>query len=323
MLNEKRAIAAVLIALHLAPAVAFAQGAAPASDAAKIDEARKRYQAGVKLYEDGDYEAARIEFERAYALAPSYRILYNAGLAYKQLNNYVGALNAFERYLAEGKSEVPPERRAEVEKEISELKLRVAQITVKTNVPGADVSIDDVPIGKTPLDKPVLVNPGVRKISATLKGRFPVARSITVGAGEKPEVQLDLAELPSGTSEKRNPWTVPTTLGWTVTALTAIGTGVTGYLAIKAKHDQDAALTTFGTTDSDRADLRTKQRTFATAADILGVTTIVFAGVSTYFTLRMVGQGNTTEKAPAPQAAKRPTFDVSVSPFGISAFGTF
>src|SRR5690606_16554980 len=51
-------------------------------------EARTRYDRGTKLYHDGAYEQALIEFERAYELAPAYRILYNIGQAAMLLRDY-------------------------------------------------------------------------------------------------------------------------------------------------------------------------------------------------------------------------------------------
>lgn len=43
------------------------------------DEARVHYAQGVDLYKDGKFEQASIAFERAYEIAPSYKILWNIG----------------------------------------------------------------------------------------------------------------------------------------------------------------------------------------------------------------------------------------------------
>jgi hypothetical protein len=295
----------------------------------KMGEARKRYQLGLKLYEDGNYEAARIEFERAMTLAPSYKILYNIGLAYKQLNNYVDALHAFEEYLSQGGNEIPADRRADVQKEIAEIKPRIASVTVTSNVPGADVSIDDVQAGKTPLDKPLLVNPGVRKFSAQAKGYFPTTKTITVGSSEKASVVLDLNALPKETrlvERKSNPWTLPTVIGWSATGAAAIATTVFGVLALGAKSDQKTKDTTFGTSTDDRNAARDKTTTLATVTDVLGITTIVFAGVSAYFTIRLVGHTPEHQEINTGTAAARPSdlkADVVLGPTGLTAVGTF
>src|SRR5258708_11228603 len=71
-----------------------------------IDEARKHYDKGLQLFNEEAYEAALAEFERAYQLAPTYKILYNTGKIYRARNDFVSALRDFERYLAEGKNEI-------------------------------------------------------------------------------------------------------------------------------------------------------------------------------------------------------------------------
>src|SRR5688572_24519815 len=114
------AMGMLAVLLWSAPGSALAQAeGAPAAEGAsdsdqKLTEAKSRYKAGLTLYDDGAFDAARVQFERAYELAPSYRILYNIGLVYKQLNEFVGSLKALEKYLTEADDEVPPERREEV-----------------------------------------------------------------------------------------------------------------------------------------------------------------------------------------------------------------
>jgi len=249
--------------------------------AENVAEARKRYQLGLQLYEDGNYEAARIEFERAYALAPSFKILYNVGLVYRQLNNYVDALKSFERYLSEGKGEVPADRRAEVEKEVVELRRRIASVRVTANVDGAEIAIDDIAVGKAPLSEAVLINPGVRKITATFKGRIPATKSITVGSGEGLDVRLELAEPTTKILlRERNPWVVPTVVSWSVTGAALVSSVVLGVLALNGKEDLDAkrnAPPPPGQSPADfQADMnnqRDKNKTLSAASDVLlGVT---------------------------------------------------
>jgi Tfp pilus assembly protein PilF len=88
------AVGIVAVSLAVASTAAAqsppAAGAQPAhGDESKRDEARQRYQRGLQLFNEGNYEAARVEFERAYQLSPSYKILYNIGLCYEQLGDYV------------------------------------------------------------------------------------------------------------------------------------------------------------------------------------------------------------------------------------------
>src|SRR5262249_23789803 len=76
-----RATALVILACALAmPAAALPPRIAWGADASAMDEARAHYSKGVQLYNEGSYDAALVELERANKLAPSYRILYSIGL---------------------------------------------------------------------------------------------------------------------------------------------------------------------------------------------------------------------------------------------------
>ena len=97
-------VVALVLPICLQGAPALAQDAAePAPEASEQrKEVEARYKRALELFNDGSYDAARLELKRAYELAPTYRILYNIALVNVELNDYAGALDAFERYLSEG-----------------------------------------------------------------------------------------------------------------------------------------------------------------------------------------------------------------------------
>lgn len=294
---------------------AFAQDA----EADKVAEARSHYEQGIKLYDQKDYDAARAEFERAYAIAPSYRILYNIALVQRRKSDYVGALRNFELYLSEAGSSIPDVRRKQVEQELSELHALVASVTITTNVPGADILVDDVAVGKSPLKEPVLVNPGQRKIGAAMAGRIPAAKVIQVVGKDNLQVALELQqsrqvimlEKPS----RRVPW-----VGWGVTAALTAGAVTTGILALNASNSlqdrRDAP-----NADPEQLDTySSRARTLGIATDVLTGAAVVAAGVSLYFTLKWNSEHNREmeqwEKNVKPSEPK-----ISWSPTGV--MGTF
>ena len=177
------------------PAGSAAPGAAaaPAPESPKaIAEGRQHFSRAVDLFKDADYRAALIEFRRASEVAPNFRIMYNLGQTYYELQDYVGALRSFQAYLDQGGKQVPAARRAQVEADIEKLKARVAYVTVTTDPPGADVTIDDVSIGKTPMTEPFWVSAGRRKIAATLNGHTDATQTVDLAGGDKSEVKLSL-----------------------------------------------------------------------------------------------------------------------------------
>lgn len=320
----KSAIALSVVVIGYAPTAAAdtpqaAGGASWQANADKMAEARRRYDLGLKLYEDGNYEASRIEFERAMSLAPSYRILFNIGQAYKQLNNYVAAVSAFERYLVEGGSEVPEERKTQVKTDITELQRRIGRIRISTT-PGAEITIDGVVVGKAPLSGPIPINPGLRRFGAQAAGYLPTTKTVTVGSSDNPEIVLNLEPLPKATIVERrsNPWVVPAIVGWSVTGVAAITTGIVGGLSLSAKSDQKDLLAQNGATPDQLTAARDKTQTLSGVTDVALVTTAIGAGVSIFFTYKLVRSGGKTgPEAPAASLTFVP------GPGSFSALGTF
>jgi hypothetical protein len=287
-----------------------------APDQKAQDEAKDRFRVGLKLYDDGAYDAARVQFERAYELAPSYKLLYNIGLVYNQLHDFVGALKALQNYLKEGGAEVPADKRAESEKLINDLKLIIASATVTTNVPGVEVSVDDAMVGVTPLSEPILLNPGRRKVSGKLPGRLPDAKSITVASGDKVNVDLNLIEVGKGEVFDPGPRN-RAILGWSITAAIATPAIICGILAVSHENKlKDARDTPRQDPDVIGSEAR-KTRDFSLAADILGGVAIVGGLVSTYLTYKALTHSSSRQEGDKPEE-KKGTVTVG---FGVGSAG--
>jgi len=283
---------------------AFAQAQpAPAGEEQdpKILEARQRYQRGLQLFNEANYDAARVEFERAYQLAPSYKILYNIGLSYEQLGDYVAAQTTLQKYLEQGGTEITEERRNEVAKELAQLRPRIGRVTVRTNVDGADVMVDDI-CGTDALTATVncgavvgaqreyLMNPGRRRVTVRKDGYYPETQSITVAGSDRVEMTVTLKPLPKGyVEQKSNPYLLPMWIGWGVTAAGGITAIVTGVLAKNAADDVDNKKAQFGATRDDLDHAQSKMRTLTIGTDVILIGTGVAAAVSTYFTIRAIG----------------------------------
>lgn len=191
---------ALLAAALAAPAPADAQtpggrkkpsAAAPVEDENRVNAAA-RFQRGLELYEENDFPAALTEFRKAYELAPSYKFLYNIGQVCYQLKDYPCALRSLRSYLSEGGNRVPNDRRASTEQDIARLADRIAHVEIVTNVDGAEVFVDDVSVGKTPLPGPLAVSIGQRKLSATREGRVPASRVVEITSGTTQQFVLEL-----------------------------------------------------------------------------------------------------------------------------------
>jgi hypothetical protein len=298
-----RGLVASALGLALALSGARPAGAQTAkgdpSSQAAIEEGRAHFQRGVEFFKEGDYRAALAEFKRSYESAPSYRILYNIGQASNGLQDYAGALRAFERYLGEGGSEIETERRTQVQGEIRRLRARVAFLEIEVNVPGAEIFVDDVSVGTSPLEAPVLVSAGARKIAAIKPPAPSASRIVELVGGDKKRILLSLnAPEPQGRRDagprpddaSAAPSRTALWASLLATGVLGAGTAVTGLLALRERSSLDDA---FGGDDPTKIDdTRSRARTFAITADVLGAATVLAGGVTLYFALR-----------PAPRAA--------------------
>ena len=75
-----------------------------------------------------------------------------------------------------------------------EMQGRVAHVTIKTHLPGADVVIDDQVVGKTPVRESLTVAPGQHKIELRRAGYTTARQDLLLGDGASGEVTLEPAQ---------------------------------------------------------------------------------------------------------------------------------
>lgn len=301
--------------------VAHAQAPAP-SDAAQ-EEGRERFKRGVELFRAGEFRPALIEFMRADEAAPSYRIQYNIGQTCLELQDYACGLRAFERYLAGGGKEVPKDRKALAEKEIVRLRKLVATVRVVASGDGAEVTVDDVAAGTTPLAEPILVGAGRHRVTLLRPGEAPVSRVVDVAGGDAREVSFVVAEPAAPARPARPALEATGTLSpparppppeprpsrapfWGAVAATsvlAVSAGVTGALALSASSELEAAT---ARVDADPAEIdraRSRTRTLSSVTDVLLVTSVVAGGATVLFWFTTRPRGSAAALVVGPGAA--------------------
>jgi hypothetical protein len=319
-------------------------GIVRAEEPAAQVEGRAHFRRGVDFFKEGDYRAALIEFKRAYELAPNYKVLYNLGQTSLELQDYASALRSFEKYLGDGGKEIAAARRTQVEGEIDKLKKRVARVEVTTNVPDAEVFIDDVSVGRTPL-APLAVSAGRRKFSAS-KGGITATRAVDLAGGDTTTVPLEIVEpvAPAPPAPAAAPVRTPEPprappkaenprpaiqlapsppppepsntglwLGITATGALAAGTVATGIFALSAKKDFDNTIARYGVDAQTVSDARSKTRTLALVTDILAGTTVIAGGITVITSLGSGSQSKERQRA----------LSVDLTVGGVMARGSF
>jgi len=267
-------------------------------------KAAARFQQGVDLYREGSYEGALAEFRKAYQLSPSYRVLYNIAQAQYALHDFVSAYKSLIQYVTESKGEISTERLAQVEEMSGKLRERIAHLNITTNVSGADIRVDDISVGMSPLPGPVPVNVGTRRVTAFKAGSPLAVRVVTVAGKETAKVDFHIEDSPAGSalgtksiaspssglaiSQARTPSApsrVPLIVATSTTAALAVATGIFGYLALGAQQDLKDQVAKYPNTKSNIEDARSKSKHYAYMTDGFGAATIVSGGVALYLAL--------------------------------------
>jgi hypothetical protein len=276
-----------------------ARAQSSAAEDAGSAKAGIRFQQAVELYREGSYEGALAEFRKAYQISPSYRVLYNIAQTQYALHDFVSAYRSLKQYVAEGGSEIPADRRAQVDDMSAKLTERIARLEITTDVDGADIRIDDVSAGKSPLGEAVLVNVGTHKVGAVKTGSPESVRVVTVAGREILKVDIHV-EAPAvlsparAASSQHVPIVVKTEaqerpsragliVSLSTTTALAVGTGVYGYLALRAQDDFKNQLKAYPTTKTKIEDARTKSKNYGYITDAFGAATLLSGGAALYF----------------------------------------
>jgi len=156
-------------------------GPAAATDSAR-GEARVRFDRGLALFEkEHDAPAALAELLRAYELVPAPRTLFVMGLVYAAMNRPLDALHAFDEVVRRP-GDLTAAQRDVARARRDEQKQKVGFVRIDSNVP-ANVQIDGLPRGHTPLEVDLPVAAGLRVITLEAPG-YLTARRETLVAGE-------------------------------------------------------------------------------------------------------------------------------------------
>jgi hypothetical protein len=319
-----RAAWATGMALAVALATSFARadepaatGPAPSADA--VAEARIRYGRATQLFEEGNERGALLEFRRSYELTHEYRVLYNIAQVCYRLHDYVCSVASFEQYLARGGDEIPEARKRDVLANVAELSPRIGGIAIATSEPGAEVIIDDVSRGRTPLGAPVPLSEGEHRITVQKEGRFPIQRVVGITGGETSEATFTLESASTRVIVRENPaapetrWTTLSFVGLGAAGALAIGAGVTAGLAVSSSNRLSDTAYVDPPSD-DVTSLRSRVRVLRTTADVLAAASVVTLGVTLLLTFT---------RDPRAASGRTPKVTVHAGLTGAAVRGTF
>jgi hypothetical protein len=281
-----------------------------AADVKITDAAREHFTTGVALLKDPDgarYEEAYREFRAAYDASPSWKILGNLGICAMKLERDSEAIDAFTRYLEEGKKDIDASERADIQRDLGTL--RASTVSVAFTTTPAEVTITDerTPVTGSPVRNRyqssggslrIQVRPGHHLFTASAAGKPSQSFELDAEPGSLHEHAFDLNAAPAAVAApppppvssspqvaRKSERPVPTGvwIGLAATGAFAVGAGVTGALSLGKNSDYEKA----NGVDAVRAkDLQDQTKTLNLVTDVLVAAAVVGAGVTTYLYLK-------------------------------------
>lgn len=167
-------------ALHAPPALAET-----AADGAPTEEARARFKEGVRFYDRGKYEQARVAFLQAYALTNHASVLMNLAWSCLKSGHPLEAEKYFKKFMSESK-DMTDKQIADATEGLNQAQSRLGHLTI-TAPAGATVLVDGAAVGSAPFAESIELEAGSHK--AQVKDADDV-QTVKIAVGKTAEVTL-------------------------------------------------------------------------------------------------------------------------------------
>ena len=129
-------------ALVIATLLAFWQPAG-AQTSAERKKAKGHFSVGIEMLDatPPNYQGALLQFQQAYELSKSWKVLGNLGLCALQLERDGEAVKHFNRYLKQGGSNISAAERSDIERDLLTIQAGLATVDLGTDVPTAKIIV--------------------------------------------------------------------------------------------------------------------------------------------------------------------------------------
>jgi hypothetical protein len=225
---------------------------------------RKLMNEGSAAFAKGDLEKAHAALKKAWEIKPLALTAANLGEVEIKLGRYRDAAEHLQSFLQNAPSNVL-DKRAGAEQKLAECRKHIASVEVTANVDGAQVTLDGLDIGHTPLLNQLFLDAGIHALKVTHASYQPETRTFTAEAGSDLELRFKLSGEPpvpvepartvqkSSVSPATSERTGSHTRTWVVlggSAATAISLGIGVALQIRASSLGDDAKFTLAQVDT-------------------------------------------------------------------------
>ena len=162
--------------------------------------AKADFEAAKLLASDGDFAGALIKFQSAYDASKDPRLLWNIAFCHKNLRHYAKVTATLKQYIETGGTLLSASDRKEAQDLIAMIEPFTTRATLKVSPDGAQIFVDDEPVGTSPLPGPIVLDIGERRLRIAKDGLATYEKAVLVAGG--PELTLTIAlqrEIHEGT----------------------------------------------------------------------------------------------------------------------------
>jgi len=174
------------------PTAPLAAGAPRPLSQSLTGEAKAAYDAAKLLLGDGDFAGAAIKFRAAYDQAGDARLLWNIAACEKSQRHYARTMALVREYLDTGKDLLTDADRREGRALLDAIESFTVRLTVVVKEPGAEIYVDDERVGTSPLEGPVTVDIGQRRLTVKKAGFRDATQQVPVGGSAAAKVEITL-----------------------------------------------------------------------------------------------------------------------------------
>jgi tetratricopeptide (TPR) repeat protein len=192
-----RRLAVVVSALAACLALSeplHAEGSAPAPGASETERANELFRRAKAAFAADNLDEAQRLYAAAWELKKSPDIAANLAQTELELGNMRAAAQHFSYALRNLLPSSTDQQRAALAQGLAKARAEVCLLRLVIEPRGAEVSIDGVLVGKSPIDEPVFVEPGQRSILARSAGYVTGETRVDAQKGGEQTVELALAE---------------------------------------------------------------------------------------------------------------------------------
>ncbi len=182
-------------ALALTALPASAQTAHPPAAQAPLVQsltgpAKEAYASAQILFNNEDFAGALTKYGQAYDLSKDPRLLFNMAICARTLHAYARMQSLLTQYRREAGGSISPKDKDDVDAALAAIRNLVGSVRLTVSESGARITVDDEPVGASPLSDPQVLDLGKHTISVSKPGFESASQTVTVVGGS--EAALDI-----------------------------------------------------------------------------------------------------------------------------------